>query len=373
MLTTSDGFKSALINSFASMGANTFTITNEVDIGNFKKKKFMLKQNNNITFNQAQRFKNRMSNVGDVSISFSATDDAVVQYQATKTSPKISVIGTDENYLTIQGLKLSEGRNFTSTDIVSGKKMALIGNSLRTDLFGSQPCLGHNITIGSQRYMIVGTLAAKGSAFGSSEDNNVLVPIIAAQNGFPVEKQSYQIAMQVKNIKTLDKTVDEATGLFRIIRGLRLGDEDDFSVLKSVELANILSGNVFQLTVVAFVIGLITLIGAAVGLTNIMFVSVTERTKEIGIRKALGATHINIRNQFLWEAIVICQLGGFLGIFAGIMLGNLVSSYFSSEFLIPWVWIITGFLLCFVTGLIAGLYPAIKASKLDPVEALRYE
>jgi putative ABC transport system permease protein len=176
-----------------------------------------------------------------------------------------------------------------------------------------------------------------------------------------------------KNPQTVDIAMSEATGLFRVIRGLNLSEKDNFSLEKSDNLAKMLFENISYVTLAATIIGLITLLGAAIGLMNIMLVSVTERTREIGIRKAMGATQSIIKNQFLIEAIVICQLGGLVGIVLGIFIGNIMSMLLDSSFVVPWVWIISGIVLCVGVGLVSGIYPAIKAARLDPIEALRYE
>jgi len=171
----------------------------------------------------------------------------------------------------------------------------------------------------------------------------------------------------------LETAVGEAEGLFRIIRGLKSTDESDFNITKSDNLANMLLENIKFITLAATIIGIITLFGAAIGLMNIMLVAVSERTREIGIRKAIGATSSVIKQQFLFESILIGQLGGFLGIILGIVIGNLVAMGIGSPFIIPWIWIIGGVVICFIVGLASGMLPAIKASKLDPIEALRYE
>lgn len=373
MLTAVDGMKSALYSSFAQMGSNTFTIKNESDLVRFGMRGMKVKENKAIDFNQVQFFKSRFDFPANVSAYYTASDQAIVQYRSTKTAPKIQVKGTDHNYMAISGLELEEGRSFTASEEQHGQKVAILGNTLKNDLFGAQDCLGESIVIGSQKFNIIGYLKPKGSAFGQSEDNLVIAPIIATQSSFPSSNESYEIAVQVKNINVIDNAMDESTGLFRTLRKVKLGDDNDFSVTKSEEMANILLGNISKITIIAFVIGIITLIGAAVGLTNIMIVSVTERTREIGVRKAIGANNKNIRNQFLSEAIVITQIGGLVGATSGILLGNLVASYFNQPFFIPWVWLIVSIIICFVVGVGAGMYPALKASRLDPIESLRYE
>lgn len=373
MLTAVDGIKRALYSSFASVGSNTFTIQEAEGKTKFRRRGRKVSYEKPILYKEAKSFSNRFNFQANVSISYEATESATVKHKSTKTPPKIKVIGSDESYLSTSGFTLEEGRNFTNTEVRRGVPSAIIGYKLKDDIFGEQEAIGESLIIGSNRFTIIGYLREKGSSFGGSQDNIIIVPVTAAQNTFPNKNDNYLISVQVNDITMLENAINEATGLFRIIRKLKLGDENDFTITRSDSLADILKKNIVVITAIAFVIGIITLIGAAVGLTNIMLVSVTERTREIGVRKALGATTKNIRNQFLWEALVICQLGGLLGIVAGIFLGNIVSSYFEGEFIIPWLWIIVGVIISMAVGVIAGMYPALKAAKLDPVESLRYE
>jgi len=373
MLTAVDGIKNALYDNFASVGSNSFNIGNRDAMENMNRGGIREKENPPIRYSEGLAFKRRFGSQANISISVNAAMDAVAEYGSVKTSPKTQVLGADENYLSLSGLQLSEGRNFFPTDIDDAYKCAIIGASLKNDLFGSNPAAGKYFQINNQKYLVAGVLQKKGSSFGQSQDDMIIIPVTAAQDQFIVSNVSYNIDARIKDINKMDVSIDEATGLLRVIRKLKINEDNNFFITKSDSMAETLIGTVAVVRVFAFVIGLITLLGASVGLTNIMLVSVKERTREIGVRKALGASFKNIRNQFLWESVVITQIGGIFGIIAGILLGNVVAHFISGSFIIPWVWIITGFILCIVVGIFAGLYPAIKAAKLDPIESLRYE
>ena len=373
MLTAVDGIRNALYDNFASVGSNSFNIGNRDAMENMNRGGIREKENPPIRYVEGVAFKKRFGNQANISISVSAAMDAVAQSGSIKTSPKTQVLGSDENYLSLAGLQLSEGRNFFASDIDDANKCAIIGAALKTDLFGNSNAAGRYFQINNQKYLVAGVLQKKGSSFGQSQDDMIIIPVTAAQNQFVVNNVSYNIDVRIKDINKMDASIDEAIGLLRGIRKLKINDDNNFFITKSDSMAETLIGTVAVVRIFAFVIGLITLLGASVGLTNIMLVSVKERTREIGVRKALGASYKNIRNQFLWESVVITQIGGIFGIIAGILLGNVVAHFISGSFIIPWVWIITGFILCIVVGIFAGLYPAIKAAKLDPIESLRYE
>lgn len=373
MLTAVDGIRNALYDNFASVGSNSFNIGNRDAMENMNRGGIREKENPPIRYVEGVAFKKRFGNQANISISVSAAMDAVAQSGSIKTSPKTQVLGSDENYLSLAGLQLSEGRNFFASDIDDANKCAIIGAALKTDLFGNSNAAGRYFQINNQKYLVAGVLQKKGSSFGQSQDDMIIIPVTAAQNQFVVNNVSYNIDVRIKDINKMDASIDEAIGLLRGIRKLKIKDDNNFFITKSDSMAETLIGTVAVVRIFAFVIGLITLLGASVGLTNIMLVSVKERTREIGVRKALGASYKNIRNQFLWESVVITQIGGIFGIIAGILLGNVVAHFISGSFIIPWVWIITGFILCIVVGIFAGLYPAIKAAKLDPIESLRYE
>ncbi len=374
ILTAIDSIKQSINNNFTSMGANTFTIRNRemsIRIGKNGKRP---KRFRNITYDEAIAFKNQFQFPSFTSVSTMASGASTVRYLSKKTNPNIQVFGGDENYVVTSGYDLQSGRAFSMQEIQYNSHVAIIGDELKNTLFGSSiNPFNKIISIGSGKYKVIGVLKPKGSSIGFGGDKISIVPLGNVRQYFGKDQMNYVINVQSRSPKQMDIATGEATGVFRKIRKVTIGEETNFEIIKSDSLANILIDNIKYVTWAATIIGFITLIGAAIGLMNIMLVSVTERTREIGIRKSLGATREIIKKQFLIEAIVICQMGGFLGIVFGIGIGNLISLLIGSGFIIPWIWIITGIIICLVVGLAAGIYPAIKASKLDPIEALRFE
>lgn len=373
ILTAIDAIKDSINSNFSSMGANTFTIRNRstsIHVGKAGKRP---KKHKEISYQEAVEFKNKLNFPASVSISAMASQSAVVKYNSVKTNPNMSVFGGDENYIYVSGYTLENGRNFSNNEIEYGDHVVLIGSEVSNTLFPKENPLEKIIAIGNTKYKVVGVLQKKGSSFGFGGDRICILPLLNVKRYFMEPGKSYTISVMVDNIQSLETAIGEATGTLRNIRKIPLKEEANFEITKSDSLANILIGNIQYVTIAATLIGFITLFGAAIGLMNIMLVSVTERTREIGIRKAIGATSSDIKRQFLTEAIVICQLGGILGIILGIVIGNLVSLLIGAGFVIPWLWILAGIALCFIVGLVSGAYPAAKASRLDPIEALRYE
>lgn len=372
ILTAIESIKASINSNFTSMGANTFTIRNrEMSIrigkGGKRPKKFRP-----ITYEEAVEFKQRFVFPASTSISMMATGIATVKYQSQKTNPNIQVMGTDENYLASSGYELASGRNFSANEIERNSPVVIIGNEIEKKLFKTG-ALDKVISIGSSKFKVIGVLREKGSSMGFGGDKSCIIPLGIARTYFSRPDISYSASVLVDRTELLDIAVGEARGVLRQIRKVNLNEEDNFEIMKSDNLANMLIENISYVTWAATIIGIITLAGAAIGLMNIMLVAVSERTREIGIRKAIGANQESIRKQFLMEAIVICQLGGILGIILGILIGNLVGMMVGSGFVIPWMWILGGIAICYVTGLIAGIYPAMKAARLDPIEALRFE
>ncbi len=372
ILTAIDGLKSTLTNQFTMMGANSFSITSRsmrVTVGT---KHYRTKNHSHITYREAMEFKSRFSEPAYVSVSFSASGLAEYRFRTNKTNPNISIIGSDENYLTIAGQEIASGRNFSPEDLLGSRHVVIIGQDIVRFLFPGVDPLGQEISLPGLKLTVIGVIKSKGASM-MSNDQSTIIPITTARQYFSRPNITYNIGVMPQKLVSLDMMASEAEGIFRIVRGLDPRDESDFNIQKSDSIIEILMENLKFITLAATIIGLITLFGAAVGLMNIMLVSVTERTREIGVRKALGARSSVIRQQFLYESVIIGQMGGLLGIIAGILMGNLVSLGMGSRFTVPWLWVIGGVLACFIVGMASGYFPAVKASAVDPIEALRYE
>ncbi len=374
ILTAIDAVESSLNENFAMMGSNTFNIQNRglrVHIGGKQTNPVNYRE---ISFSEAMEFKEQFDFPAKVSVFTYGTGTATIKYGSEKTNPNISVMGTDENYVFTSGQEIAKGRTFTPNELHFGNHVVIIGNDIVKALFKkNEEPLGKIISVGAGKYRVIGVLKERGSSIGFSGDRSCLVPIANVRQYFSSPNMNYRISVMVPDPSKMQAAIGEATGLFRKIRKDRLGNDDSFAILKSDNIANMLIGLTSKLQIGATIIGLITLLGAAIGLMNIMLVSVTDRTREIGIRKAVGAKSHTIRNQFLAEAIVIAQAGGLLGIFAGVLIGNVVSYFTESPFIVPWLWVVLGVLLCFVVALLSGIIPATKAARLDPIESLRYE
>ncbi len=374
ILTAIDSIKESLTNQFMMMGANTFTIESRsmnIQIGD---KRYRKKNHSHISFRQAQEFKEKFEFPAEVSVWTWASGMGVVKHESEKTNPNIPVIGVDENYLSTSGFEIDRGRNFSENDILNYRNYALIGSQLASDLFKEfENPVDKIITVGNGRYKIIGVLEEKGSSMGMSSDKVCLLPYTNVRQYFSSPNRNYSVSVKTATSELIEPATGEAEGTFRIVRNLEAQDESDFNITTSDNLVKILLENLNKVNLAAIIIGIITLFGAVVGLMNIMLVSVTERTREIGIRKAMGARKRTIKQQFLSEAIVIGQLGGIFGIILGIIIGNIVSLFINTPFVIPWLWILIGVALCFLVGITSGYFPAVKAARQDPIVALRYE
>jgi putative ABC transport system permease protein len=372
ILTATQGINQSVLSSFSEMGSNTFSIKNEGQTRHRRRRKAMV-QNPVITMLQCQNFKNNYKYPATVTLSTDADGNAVLKYESKKTNPNVRIMGVDDDYLKVAGWSIMDGRNFSKTEIDNGQNVILLGKDVVAKIFApKETVVGKMVNIGSSKYRVIGLLTPKGAS-QVSNDNMAMIPVMTAKRNFGDDNTSYNISVMVNNVTELDRAADEAEGIFRSVRGVRLGEDPNFEISKSDKMAQQNLDVLGNISIATIVIGILTLIGAGIGLMNIMLVSVNERTREIGVSKALGATKRVIRIQFLTESTTICVIGGIIGIIMGVLVGNLVVLALHSSFVMPWLWIFLGLTFTFVIGLAAGIYPAILASNLNPVEALRYE
>jgi putative ABC transport system permease protein len=373
ILTAIDAIKSSLTNQFTMMGANSFTISSHGMNFRAGGERVRAKNFTRISYREASEFKSKFNEPAWVSISFRATDFSTVKYGSQETHPNISLTGVDENYLSVSGYDIDKGRNFNLEEIQLSRRSVLLGSEIARELFPMDlDPIGKEVSVAGLKLYVEGVLKPKGAGMGNP-DRVCFMPVTAARQYFSYPNMNFNITVMPFKSLNLDFLAGEAEGIFRIVRNLDPRDESDFDISKSDNLVALLLKNIKYVTLAATIIGIITLFGAAVGLMNIMLVSVSERTREIGVRKAIGAKPGTIKYQFLFESILISQLGGIFGIILGILIGNIVSSMLKSSFVIPWIWVTMGIIVCFIVGVVSGYAPAVKAANIDPIEALRYE
>jgi putative ABC transport system permease protein len=374
ILTAIDGIEQSVNDSLASLGVNTFDIRSKTNRGS-NRQGITEKSFAQLKMNEAFRFIDQYQVSSTISLSADITQIAEVKHLSNKTNPNVFVSGVNEEYVAIEGLEVEKGRNFSRLEIQYGSSVAILGYKVFTTLYkNKEDPIGSEITFSGAQFRVVGVLKEKGELADDNYDNMVMVPIIKGNQLAKGRGLWYEITVGISDPTQLETAMGEATGVMRNIRRDRPGQPNSFELEKSETLAQELESITSGLRMGGFGISFITLLGACIALMNIMLVSVTERTREVGVRKALGATPKRIRQQFVIEAIVVCLLGGIAGIILGIVIGNVLSRAMNiSIFVIPWTWMGVGFIVCVVVGLISGYYPAHKASRLDPIESLRFE
>jgi putative ABC transport system permease protein len=387
IITAISSMDQSLRESFSTMGANSFSIRyqdRQIHIGGRRQvtrtslKALKQKKSNNgkiITYEEAKLFKERYEFPAIVSISINGPQNVIVNNESVKTNPNISMMGVDENYLAQSGYTLADGRNFNKIDVQSGRSICILGNSVAQKLYGdnTQRALDKIIDVAGIKYRVIGLLKDKGSSAFLNADNIVLTTYNNIRRIFSTSGTTYNLGIMVNDIKDMDAAISEAKGTFRPIRKVAIDEDNNFYIDKSDSIAEVFMSSLGTITTAAAFIGLITLIGAAIGLMNIMLVAVNERTREIGLIKAIGGTKKSIRTQFLFESVLISLIGAIFGIISGVLIGNVVGMLLHTGFVVPWFWVVIGIVVCSAVGLFAGLYPAIKAAGLDPIVALRYE
>jgi putative ABC transport system permease protein len=388
IITAIKAASNGLTSSFSTMGANSFGIRYKDRNINFggnsnstqKTKKGLKEKKSNtgipISYDEAREFKARYNFPGTkVGLTLRGANNVVANVASRKTNPDVNVMGGDENYLELNGYKIAYGRNFTPTEIDAGRNVCVIGSGVANKLFptNSARAVDAIINVDHVPYRVIAVLEEKNSSAFFNTSRIVITTVNNIRRQYATQTSSYAIAVMVLDLKYMDMAVGEATATFRPIRKLAVTDSENFFIDKSDSIAQSLLKNLGFLEKGTIGIAFITLIGAAIGLMNIMLVAVNERTKEIGLAKALGGTKKDIRAQFLFESVMISLMGAIAGIVVGVLVGNIVAVLLKTGFVIPWMWIGIAVVVCTIVGLLAGLIPAVKASKLDPIVALRYE
>ncbi|SHF41835.1 putative ABC transport system permease protein [Flavobacterium fontis] len=376
ILTVVAALDNTLNSKFAAMGSNTFNINQYEFTSRRRGGGEIEKINPIISYPDAKAFKEKYDYPAtQTAIYFTATAKAEVKYENEKTEPAISVLGVDEFYVPNTGSEVIQGRNFNVFDISNNAYVCLLGNDFIKEglLKDVTNPIDKIITIRGAKFRVIGILKEKGSTFGNNQDQRVMIPIQIARSLFSAPNINYTLSTMVMRQEILDAAIDHARLTMRRVRHLNPVEDNNFGISRSDDLVQRIAETTGTLNISAFVIGLVTILGSSIALMNIMIVSVTERTREIGVRKSLGAKRSTIAWQFFMETLVIGQLGGLVGMLLGIGIGYLFASFFEFAFTIPWMAMIAAFITSFIVAIVSGLYPALKASKLDPVEALRYE
>jgi putative ABC transport system permease protein len=388
IITAIKAMNQKFMESFSTMGANAFTIrfkernirfgggdNREVKLSRKGKRKEKTSSLGKlITRDEAENFLSRYTFPSIRSVSLFGNRNNIVSHENRKTSPNVLLFGGDENYLQLNGFTLLTGRNFNRSDVHSGGNVCILGYDVAKKLFreGVERSVNAVVRINNIPYRVLGVLESRGSSFGFSRDNVILTTHSNVDRNFP-SGFSYVIAIMASDMLRVSEAMGEAEGTFRAVRKLSTTEDNNFVIDRSDSIAEKAMNSLRFLTVSATVIGLITLIGAAIGLMNIMLVSVSERTREVGLVKAIGGKRKAVSRQFLLEAILISLMGAVFGILLGVFVGNLFSIVLHTGFVVPWNWVVYGIVICTLVGLAAGLYPALKAGRLNPIDALRYE
>jgi putative ABC transport system permease protein len=374
ILTVVSALENTLSTDFASMGANTFNINQYENTSRRRGGDEREIINPIISYPEAVAFKNKYKfPLTETSISFTATATAEIKYDSEKTDPENIIVGVDEYFLVNSGLETSLGRNFTGFDIQNNTYTCIVGSDFQKGILKDVNPIDKIISIRGAKFKVIGVLKEKGSTFGNSQDLRVLIPIQVARSLFTAPNINYTMSIMAAQKEMLDQAIDNAVSTMRRVRKLSPVKDNDFAVVRSDDLINRILSITQYLGIASWIIGIITVLGSSIALMNIMIVSVTERTREIGVRKALGAKKSTIAFQFFIETLLIGQMGGLAGIIFGISIGFAIATAIDFVFVIPWNAILSAFITSFAVAIVSGLYPAIKASKLDPIEALRYE
>ena len=371
VMTALSAIQGSIESGLSFLGSNIFQFA-KYPVINTRDPREKFANRHDISLDQANEFKRLMGNDAQA-ICLKIFDGGKPVSSGNVTLQARTIIGTNEFFLVANSFAISDGRNISAEDVELGRPVTVVGMGIRKKLFPSLSPLGKTIKLNAKPYMIIGVLDEKGSSFGQTQDDYILVPITKFMSDFGHEHRTINIAIQSTSQATYNDTLDKAIGAMRVARGMKLGQDNDFEVYSNDTLLTAFAQVADTVRVGAFVVSVIALLAAGIGIMNIMLVSVTERTREIGVRKAIGARKPDIVKQFLIEAVLLSELGGIAGILSGVIGGNSVALALDVTMVFPWFWAITGLVVCSAIGIGFGSYPALKAASLHPIEALRYE
>lgn len=371
ILTATDALKRSINSNFSNIGATSYTVSYRsrgVNFGGSRRKYFPV-----ITYKEALKYKKSTKTTAKTTIFFYGASGQTMKYNEQETSPNVTVLGSDENYFDVEGKKLAYGRSFSETETHTAIPIVVLGHGIAKKLFkNAKKAIDKRVKIGSHSYTVIGVVEESSEGRGFSANNNAYVPMLMAKLHFTFNERAMRIKSKPLEGVSIFQAMEESMLSFRKTRRLKPLEDNNFVVENSNAMLESLTSMLDNVGAGTSSIGILTLIGAVVALTNIMLVSVTERTKEIGIRKSLGASSRMVMTQFLMEAIIISVMGGIFGIMFGIGIGNIVAYFLSNPFFIPWFWVMVAFTLCIIMGVLSGFYPARRAANLQPVEALRH-
>jgi putative ABC transport system permease protein len=374
VMTAVSSLRGSIESGLSVLGANNFQFgkySRGFDLGGRNRDKYA--NRHDVTLTQAQRYAALMAEAA-ASVNLKCFDNnARAAYGGRQTNPNVNYGGTDENFLAANQYDIDYGRNLSAEDVVLARPVAVVGKDIEGKFFPQESPLGKTFRVNSHNYTIIGVLAEKGTSFGQTQDSTVIVPITRFLEDNGSVHRTVNIATEAPSHELYYATLDKAVAAMRIVRGLRPEQENDFDIYSNDSLISAFAKVADIVGAGAFVISGIALLAAGVGIMNIMLVSVTERTKEIGIRKSIGAKKRSILTQFLLESVVLSLMGGCAGILLGVVVGDLVASRYKADAIFPYGWASAGVLVCTAIGVGFGLYPAWKAASLDPIEALRHD
>ena len=376
VMTAIGALQNSIESGISFLGSNIFQFAKypvNVNAGGNAKKKY--ENRRNITYQQAQRYAQLMEgSAREVCLkTFGHDFKGQAVYNGVKTTPSLTVAGSNQSFLTANAYTLGYGRNITEEDVTLSRRVIIVGKQIEKRLFPRESPIGKVIRVSGHTYTIIGVLAEKGSSFGQSQDDICIMPITRFFEDYGEAKRSVNIATQSLSQESYNRTLDKGISAMRMARGLDANQENDFEIYSNDSLKSAFTSIAGVVRVGAFVISLIALVAAGIGIMNIMLVSVTERTKEIGIRKSIGARSRDILGQFLTEAVFISEAGGIVGIILGVIGGDLLAMWLQADLIFPFGWALAGLIVCSAIGIGFGFYPAYRAAKLDPIEALRFE